>query len=113
MLYNRSIGEVPSEHKSGLLFGSKIPTKEGIKSVQNIQVGDILDNGDIVKGICSHFLKDALSSKSIRIVCCTPSLTISAKKSVCCWCDGVLQLIEFVLKNVRFRVRLRIVVILF
>ena len=60
MLYNRTILDAPSDYKSGLLCGTKIPTKQGLVSIQNIQVGDVLDNGDVVKGICSHILKDSM-----------------------------------------------------
>lgn len=60
MLYNRDVVEPPSQYKSGLLFGTRIPTKDGFKPIQSIQIGDVLDNGDVVKGLCVHKLKDSM-----------------------------------------------------
>ena len=60
MLYNRTYIDQTSEHTSGVLAGTRIPTKEGLKAIQTIKIGDVLDNGDIVKGICLHKMKHPL-----------------------------------------------------
>lgn len=57
MMYNGSVKEKPSEYAGGLLYGTKISTLAGTKEVQTVEVGDILDNGDIVKGVCAHLIR--------------------------------------------------------
>lgn len=58
MMYNGSVREHPSEYAGGLLHGTVISTKYGPTAVQDIRVGHILENGDVVKGVCSHLLKN-------------------------------------------------------
>jgi hypothetical protein len=60
MLYNRTSIDQTSEHKGGVLFGTKIPTKDGLKDIQTVKIGDVLDNGDVVRGLCLHKMKDSL-----------------------------------------------------
>lgn len=57
MLYNGTVREKPSQYCGGLLYGTKISTLSGAKEVQNIEVGEVLDNGDVVRGVCSHLIK--------------------------------------------------------
>ena len=52
---------LPSKHeygeRTGLFAGTKISLKNGTtKQIQEIKIGDILDNNDIVKGICAHLV---------------------------------------------------------
>jgi len=56
MLYNGTVRELPTNHSGGIVRGTLISTRAGPKPVQTIRVGDILDNGEAVKGICSHAL---------------------------------------------------------
>ena len=57
MIYNGTVREKPSEYSGGILYGTKISTLSGPKEVQTIEIGEILDNGDVVKGVCSHLIK--------------------------------------------------------
>jgi len=57
MMYNGTVREQPSEYAGGLLYGTKIGTRSGTKEVQTIEVGDVLDNGDVVKGVCAHLIR--------------------------------------------------------
>ena len=56
MLYNGTVRETPTKYASGILHGTRIPTWVGPKMIQDMCVNDILENGDIVKGVCSHLL---------------------------------------------------------
>jgi hypothetical protein len=57
LLYNGTVREMPSEYTTGILYGTYISTMEGPKMVQDLELDDVLENGDIIKGICSHILK--------------------------------------------------------
>ena len=57
MLYNGTVRERPSEYTTGILYGTYISTMEGPKMVQDLELDDVLENGDVIKGICSHILK--------------------------------------------------------
>jgi hypothetical protein len=57
LLYNGTVHESPRDYTSGIMYGTQISTLTGPKMIQTIQINDILDNGDVVKGICSHTLK--------------------------------------------------------
>jgi len=56
MMYNGTVRESPSPYAGALVYGTKISTRSGTKEIQTIEVGDILDNGDVVKGVCSHLM---------------------------------------------------------
>ena len=56
MLYNGTVRESPSKYSGGVVHGTLISTCAGPKPVQTIRVGDILENGEVVKGICCHAL---------------------------------------------------------
>lgn len=56
MLYNGTVREKPTQYTSGILHGTHVSTLMGSKMVQDITIHDILENGDIVKGVCSHLL---------------------------------------------------------
>ena len=58
MLYNGKVNTLSNEYRSGILIGTKIPTTSGPKPIELIQIGDILDNGEVVKGVCCHRMKD-------------------------------------------------------
>lgn len=60
MLYNGRVSVIPSEYNSGILIGTNIPTMFGLRPIQTIEIGDILDNGETVKGICVHRMKDSM-----------------------------------------------------
>ena len=57
LLYNGTVRETPSEYTTGILYGTYISTMEGPKMVQDLELDDVLENGDTIKGICSHVLK--------------------------------------------------------
>jgi hypothetical protein len=60
MLYNRSVVNSTTEYKGGMLAGTIIPTKDGLKPIQTLKPGDVLDNGEVIKGVCSHLMKDPM-----------------------------------------------------
>lgn len=57
MLYNGTVREAPSEYTSGIMYGTYISTMEGPKMIQDIELDDVLEHGDVIKGICCHSLK--------------------------------------------------------
>jgi hypothetical protein len=57
MLYNGTVREAPSEYTSGIMYGTYISTMKGPKMIQDIELDDVLDTGDSIKGICAHILK--------------------------------------------------------
>jgi hypothetical protein len=58
-LYNSKTLTPAVSKRTGVLYNTKIPLSNGvIKPIQNINIGDKLDNGDIVKGICTHSVED-------------------------------------------------------
>ena len=57
MLYNGTVRETPTEYSGGILWGTEIATAWGPRMIQYIEVGDVLENGDIVRGVCVHLLK--------------------------------------------------------
>lgn len=61
MLYNGRVTAKPTYSYAGLLGSTVIPLRNHeSKEVRDIEIGDILDNGDVVKGICVHTPKDNL-----------------------------------------------------
>jgi hypothetical protein len=59
MIYN-SKQIIPSlRNRTGVLHDTMIPMKDGFPlPIQEVSVGDILDNGDVVRGICKHLVID-------------------------------------------------------
>jgi hypothetical protein len=57
MLYNGTVRETPGDCTTGILQGTYISTKKGPMMIQDIDLDDILDDGNVVKGICAHWLK--------------------------------------------------------
>jgi len=56
-LYNSTSKFDFVKEKTGILLGTPISLANGeTKRVQDVQIGDVLDNGDSVKGICTHKL---------------------------------------------------------
>jgi hypothetical protein len=49
LLYNGTVREMPSEYTTGILYGTYISTMEGPKMVQDLELDDVLENGDIIK----------------------------------------------------------------
>jgi hypothetical protein len=60
MLYNGKVTTKPNEYHSGILVGTNIPTMYGLRRIETIEPGDILDNGDVVIGVCCHAMKDTM-----------------------------------------------------
>ena len=56
MLYNGTVQETPSQYIGGILHGTNISTLSGPKMVQTVKPGDILENGDVIRGVCTHAL---------------------------------------------------------
>jgi len=54
-IYNGSVATKPSPYKNGILPQSEVPLLGGIAiPIHGITVGDRLDNGDLVMGVCIH-----------------------------------------------------------
>lgn len=83
MLYNGTSVSSSLTHRSGLLFGTKISLLNNeLKQIQNIDIGDVLDNGDIVKGICKHIIDDHMYVEIDKGVLSTPSTWIYKNNSI-------------------------------
>lgn len=58
-VYNSSDKSKFSREKTGILPGTYVSLKDDYsKPIEEIKVGDILDNGDVIKGVCIHKLID-------------------------------------------------------
>jgi hypothetical protein len=64
-LYNGVSSKITTSQKTGVFPNTKISLINDVKkAIKDIQVGDVLDNGDIVKGVCSHVIN---TSKYVEI----------------------------------------------
>lgn len=84
MLYNNGKTTPKSISKrSGLLYNTVIPlSNDVLKPIQEIQVGDVLDNGDVVKGICSHMITDHMYVEVEKGILSTPSTWVYKDNSI-------------------------------
>lgn len=58
-LYNAKPSKTLFSKRTGMLPGTLVSLKNNTqKEIQDIEIGDVLDNGDIVKGICKHTTND-------------------------------------------------------
>lgn len=74
MLYNGTSTTKSYGQRTGVLHGTKISLKDGfVKPIQEIKIGDVLDNGQIVKGICSHLVSDDMYVEIEKGVLSTPN----------------------------------------
>jgi hypothetical protein len=56
-IYNGISSEHEYGERTGLFAGTKISLKDGLtKPIQDIRIGDVLDNNDVIKGICAHLI---------------------------------------------------------
>ena len=83
MLYNGKHTKRLFSQRSGVLHNTLIPMKNNIqKQIQDVDVGDVLDNGDVVKGICKHLLKDQLYVEIGKGVLATPSTWVFKDETI-------------------------------
>lgn len=74
MLYNSDVLSSYTNKKSGILPGTMIPLLGGLSMpIQLISVGDVLDNGDVVKGICYHLLNEHIYTEIDEGILVSPS----------------------------------------
>jgi hypothetical protein len=64
LAYNKELrlGHQPLTSTTGVSCDTRIPLQSGMKTIQTIQIGDILQNGDAVKGIVKHRLSNSIVS---------------------------------------------------
>lgn len=76
-LYNNSVSTPYTTKKTGILFNTMIPLIEGISMpVQLIRIGDVLDNGDKVLGVCQHLLNEKIYTQIDDGILVSPSTWI-------------------------------------
>jgi hypothetical protein len=76
MLYNGKVSKVSTDYTTGIVYGTRISTKNGPMMVQNIEINDVLENGDTVKGICCHLLKSDTCVEVVQGVLVSPGTWI-------------------------------------
>jgi hypothetical protein len=83
MLYNGTYTPTLYGQQTGLLPGTRISMKQNEeKEIQDIQIGDVLDNGDVVKGTCKHLITDHMYVEIENGVLATPATLVFANNSV-------------------------------
>ena len=82
-LYNTKTAVERLSQHTGLLHGTRIPLMYNeVKQIQDIKVGDVLDNGETVKGICKHSLIDELYVEIDKGILSSPSTWIYKNNSI-------------------------------
>lgn len=84
MLYNNG-KKIPTSisKRSGLLHSSIIPLSNNeYKPIQEVKIGDILDNGDVIKGICTHMITDHMYVEIDKGVLSTPRTWVYKDNSI-------------------------------
>jgi len=82
-LYNSKSISSNQTSRTGVVYNTKIPLLNGILTpIQNINVGDILDNGDVVKGVCVHKLNEGSYVEIDKGVLSSPDTWIYKDNSI-------------------------------
>lgn len=83
MIYN-SKQLVPSlRQRTGVLYDTIIPMKDGFPlPIQEVEIGDVLDNGDIVRGICKHLVIDHMYVEVEKGVLAMPGTWVYEDNSI-------------------------------
>lgn len=83
MLYNSEIMLPSLSQRTGLLYNTAIPLLDNkLVPIQDVEIGDVLDNGDVVKGICKHIINDYMYVEIGSGVLSTPSTWIYKDNSI-------------------------------
>lgn len=83
MFYNGKVAAPSLRQRTGLLEGTYVSTLGDIlKPVEEISVGEVLDNGDIVKGVCKHIVNDSIYVELSKGVLITPATWIYSDNSI-------------------------------
>jgi hypothetical protein len=82
-IYNAKSSKLMFNNRTGILAGTVIPLKHKLqKQIEDIEIGDVLDNGDVVKGICKHIMNDNIYVEVEKGLLTTPATWIYKDNSI-------------------------------